>query len=165
VKADAPALAARNALALEADARELWQQKRGRGHAALRCHATEEAAKFLVLLDAVRCPRDPRDVLERQLSRFHDHLAKGIYARYCDLEPHTLADADRFTETDRLDFYLDGPNDVDWIFPNSILFARESALYVDYVKTDEGHVWQEREVDGVGGEAVKELDEAVLALS
>jgi AbiV family abortive infection protein len=137
------ALTARNALSLEDDARELWRRKRGRAHAVLRSLATEEAAKFLILLDAVRCPRHPRDVFERQLSRFHNHLAKGVYARYCDLEPATLADADRFTKSDRLEYYLDGPNDVDWIFPNSILFARESALYVDYIETDEGHMWQE----------------------
>lgn len=137
------ALTAKNALSLEHDARELWQQKRGPGQAVLRALAAEESAKFLILLDAVRCPRDPRDVFERQLSRFHNHLAKGIYAQYCNLEPATLADADRFTERDRLEFYLDGPADVDWIFPNSILFSRETALYVDYIETDEGHMWQE----------------------
>ena len=34
---------------------------------------------------------------------------------------------------------LDGPNRVDWIFPNSIVAERDQALYVDYVRdiTDE----------------------------
>ena len=30
--------------------------------------------------------------------------------------------------------YLDGPNWVDWIFPNSISWERQQALYVDYVR-------------------------------
>ena len=30
--------------------------------------------------------------------------------------------------------YLDGPNDIDWIFPNSIKAERERAMYVDYVQ-------------------------------
>lgn len=30
---------------------------------------------------------------------------------------------------------------MDWIFRNEILQRREEALYVDYVETDEGHVW------------------------
>lgn len=30
--------------------------------------------------------------------------------------------------------YLDGPNDVDWVFPNSIKAEREQAMYVDYVQ-------------------------------
>jgi hypothetical protein len=38
-------------------------------------------------------------------------------------------------------YYLDGPNDVDWIFRNSIEAGREQALYVDYVKTDDGADW------------------------
>src|SRR5262245_25080314 len=92
------ALTVRHTLSLEDDARELWQLKRGRGHAVLRSLAAEEAAKFLILLDAVRCPRDPRDVFAEQLSRFHSHLAKGIYARYCDLEPATFSDAGCYTK-------------------------------------------------------------------
>ena len=31
-------------------------------------------------------------------------------------------------------WYLDGPNGVDWIFPNSISEKREHDLYVDYVR-------------------------------
>ena len=54
-------------------------------HAAsvLTVIAEEEAAKYLILMDAVRCPRQPADRLVRQLARFNDHLAKGIYARSC----------------------------------------------------------------------------------
>jgi len=39
--------------------------------------------------------------------------------------------------------YLDGPNDVDWIFYNEILRAREETIYVDVVENDGQHVWHD----------------------
>ncbi len=46
-------------------------------------------------------------------------------------------------ERDLRAFYLDGPNDVDWIFTNSLNAEREQALYVDYYRNDDGgHFWQ-----------------------
>jgi AbiV family abortive infection protein len=101
----------------------------------------EEAAKFLILLDAVRCPRQPSDRFSAQLRRFNDHLAKGLYARACGLCPATPAELQKFLDSYREEFYLDGPNSVDWIFRNEIHSHREEVLYVDYVATDEGRVW------------------------
>jgi len=37
--------------------------------------------------------------------------------------------------------YLDGPNDVDWIFRREIDARRERRLYVDYELSDEGGTW------------------------
>lgn len=45
--------------------------------------AEEEAAKYLILIDAVRCPKQPPSRLSNQLGRFNQHLAKGLYARAC----------------------------------------------------------------------------------
>lgn len=136
-------LVAQNALALEDAARRLREERHARGHVVVRGPAVEEAAKFLILLDAIRCPRTPSAAFGRQLGRFVNHLAKGIYAESCNWEPATFADFEQWTERERRDFHLDGPNDVDWIFPNRITSGRENAFYVDYVETDEGHQWTE----------------------
>ena len=57
----------------------------GNHHAAriLGNLAEEEAAKVLILLDAVRCPRKRQTERSRVLGYFHDHLAKGLYAEVC----------------------------------------------------------------------------------
>jgi hypothetical protein len=56
-----------NAFHLERDARLLWNQGGARGHRALISHAKEEAAKVLILLDAVRCPRRSDGLFSRHL--------------------------------------------------------------------------------------------------
>jgi len=103
--------------------------------------AEEEAAKALILIDTVRCPRRPADRFAKQLGRFNDHLAKGLYAKAYMMHPATLADLQAYIDIDRKDFYLDGPNDVDWIFRNDVIQQREGALYVDYVAYDEEKKW------------------------
>lgn len=57
------------------------------------------------------------------------------------MRPTSLAELQRYLDDDRADFYLDGPNEVDWIFRNAIIDAREGTLYVDYVQRDDGHHW------------------------
>ena len=54
----------------------------GQHHASriLTLIAQEEAAKYLILIDAIRCPRLPPKRRACQLRRFYDHLAKGLYA-------------------------------------------------------------------------------------
>ena len=46
----------------------------------------------------------------------------------------------RLVDILRREFYLDGPNDVDWIFRNQILDSRESRLYVDLIADEEGRL-------------------------
>ncbi len=98
--------------------------------------ATEEAAKVLILVDAVRCPPDKHKEKSRTLSYFHEHLAKGIYAKVADWRPVNFAEIMSGVNYERREYYLDGPNDVDWIFPNSITQQREDDLYVGYVRDD-----------------------------
>ena len=95
--------------------------------------AEEEAAKVLILVDAVRCPRDKKS---RTLAYFYEHLAKGIYAEVCKWRPADFAEVMRGVEHERVEHYLDGPSDVDWIFPNRITQQREDELYVGYVRDD-----------------------------
>jgi AbiV family abortive infection protein len=129
-----------NANALLQDSALLASSKRNRAARILHHLTEEEAAKVLILLDAVRCPRGT-DALSRQLARFNDHLAKGIYAEYVGIKPATYREALQFIDHHRREYYLDGPNDVDWIFRNWILETREESLYVDHVDTDDGHLW------------------------
>ena len=42
--------------------------------------ANEECGKYLILLDAVRCHRNPPETLVKHLAKAGEHLAKGIYA-------------------------------------------------------------------------------------
>lgn len=98
--------------------------------------AAEEAAKVLILVDAVRCPKNKGEERSRTLGYFYDHIAKGIYAKVCDWRPMDLAEVRKGIDSERKERYLDGPNDVDWIFPNSITQQREDRLYVGYVCDD-----------------------------
>lgn len=119
--------------------------------AAEQCHASriirmvaqEEAAKFLILIDAIRCPRNPSKRFIAHLGKFNDHLAKGLYARACNWRPATLDELQKHLDFFRQELYLDGPNDVDWIYYNDILQERTDVLYVDYVAPDEGHHWSD----------------------
>lgn len=105
--------------------------------------AEEEAAKFLILLDFVRCPRSLQKPRSRQLGYFYDHLAKGIYAEYCSWRPVDFAEVAHHVDLRRQAFYLDGPLGVDWIFNNDILNRRVDRLYVNYVGDDDGNCyWQ-----------------------
>lgn len=130
-----------NAVRLYDGATKVAQAGRSRASKVLEAIAEEESAKFLVLMDAVRCPKQPGARFAGQLSRFSEHLAKGLYARACTWRPTTLGELQEYIDHDRQEFYLDGPNESDWIFRNQIHQDRESTLYVDYVATDEGHSW------------------------
>ena len=99
----------------------------------LEYFAAEEAAKVLILVDAVRCPKNKGAEKSRTLGYFYDHIAKGIYAKVCDWRPIDLAEVWKGVDDERRELYLDGPNDVDWIFPNSIAERRENRLYVGYI--------------------------------
>ena len=69
------------------------------------------------------------------LKRFHGHVAKHIHAMACDFPRITsFRELSNFVESECRPWYLDGPNGVDWVFPNSISEKREHDLYVDYVQ-------------------------------
>lgn len=130
-----------NANGLWNDALSAHGQSRFRAAALLRTFAAEEAAKYLILIDAIRCPRTDSAQFGTQLGRFNNHLAKGIYAEYADARPATFGEVQHSVDDQRETLYLDGPNEIDWIFPNRILRSREELIYVDYVESDEGYEW------------------------
>lgn len=119
----------------------LTDGSRPRGALMLEAQAQEEAAKVLILLDLVRLGwRDPLKV-KVQIARFYDHLSRCIYAEVSTMRPADLAEVCRLVEDMRQAYYLDGPNDVDWIFRNQLLSSREDGLYVDYVRYEDGAAW------------------------
>ena len=122
-----------NAVDLNESAYHLHQAGRFRTSEIMSGFAEEEAAKVLMLIDFVRCPRD-FDGRGRLLKRFYSHVAKRIYAMTCEY-PNiaSFGELKGLVDQERRSWYLDGPNDVDWIFPNAISTEREQALYVDYV--------------------------------
>jgi AbiV family abortive infection protein len=134
-----------NALQLWRDAKLLAARRRPQGFQIIKLLAEEEAAKFHILLDATRCPRNPSDRFSRHLKYFSEHLARGLYTEYYQWRPMTLAEARSHIDRERQALYLDGPNDVDWIFRNDIERRREEAMYVDYVAVrdhfHDEHVW------------------------
>ena len=126
------ALIAEAANTIYASAKALSIQEHGRGSNILLGVAKEEASKYLILLDAIRCPRSPKQSLQKHLKRFSHHLARGIYAEASWWRVGTFGQLRKYVDMERADFFLDGPNDVDWIFRNEITREREEALYVDY---------------------------------
>jgi AbiV family abortive infection protein len=139
--------AARGLRLILANALNLWRgasfgKRAGynQGAIILRGLAEEEAAKFHILLDAIRCPSSQR--LGEHLRRhFYDHLARGIYVRHYELSPHEFADVKRIVNDSRVALYLDGPEGFEWIFRNQILERREQEIYVDYVQSETDHFW------------------------
>lgn len=129
-----------NATRLQEASQSLVDAEHAQGSQILNMLAQEEAAKFLILMDAVRCPRTFPE-RGRQLGYFHDHLARGIYATLASARPVDLAELECYADLLRATLYLDGPNDVDWIFRNRLQAEREEVMYVDYVETSDGHEW------------------------
>ncbi len=134
-------LIAEQVTTLHGDLRHLIEVGRRRSAAVVDGLAQEEAAKPLILLDVVRMGWRDQALVQRQLRRFYDHLARGIYARVVDVRPADLAEVRRYVDNLRRSHYLDGPNDVDWIFRNEIMAEREDGLYVDYVMAEDERFW------------------------
>lgn len=107
--------------------------------------AVEEAAKVLILIDVVRCPPSRHRDLSRTVGYFDNHLAKRIYAEACSWRPVSFEELKQYAGQATRSYYLDGPKDVDWIFPNDVKARREREIYVDYIKdvTEENgeYIW------------------------
>lgn len=134
-------LIAQHASRLAEAAVRLAEDHQGRAMRVMELIASEEAAKYLVLLDAVRCPIHPPRRRVRQLKRFNNHLPKGIYAASVNARPAHFGELLGFIRSMRQAFYLDGPTGMDWIFRNEVRSRREEALYVDYVEAEMEHRW------------------------
>jgi hypothetical protein len=123
---------------LDSDLSVLAKAERWRGLDILAAQADEEAAKALILLDFVRMDPGNQEASARQLGYFYNHLARSIYVEMVQMRPAEFAEVRGLVDMMRLSHYLDGPNDVDWIFRNPLLAKREESLYVDYIQEEDG---------------------------
>lgn len=128
---------------LHSDAEFLYEDGRTRGGAVVDSLAVEQAAAFLILLDLARVGwKVPQELLRGQIKRFYVHRQRGMYVEAYGGRPADLAEIERLLLHYRRSRFLDGPNDVDWIFRNEIDAQRESALYVDYIASEDGDYWE-----------------------
>lgn len=116
----------------------------GREAAVLDGFATEEAAKILILVDAVRCP--PKLIsskLKSIVDSFYNHLARLIYAEATSWRPTDLKELRAYVDTARRGHYIEGSAG-EYIMPNDTLYDRESRLYVDIEAYQDGTLtWNE----------------------
>lgn len=110
-----------------------------RGHQVLNVFATEEAAKILIILDMARCGWNNSAAKSRLLKAFYNHVLRHVYAQVHQGSPADYAEVAEYVEALSATHYLDGPNDVDWIFRNHLEATREDTLYVDRVAWGDGN--------------------------
>ena len=140
-------------------AQSLWRSSRelektgSREAALLRILAEEEAAKALVLMDAVRCPsRLAASRIRKIVGWFYCHLARLIYAEAASWRPTNVLQLREYVDQQRKTHYLEGYAG-EYIMPNWCLYARESVLYADIeIGEDKELVWSDplRSVLGSG---------------
>jgi hypothetical protein len=126
---------------LERDLGALWQDDGRRGARILDAQADEEAAKAMMLLDLVRINPAAEEAFDRQIRHFYNHLARCIYVEMAEMRPAAFSEVKSLVGLFRPSLYLDGPNDVDWIFRNELLARREEGLYVDLIQEEGGERW------------------------
>lgn len=100
--------------------------------------AEEEAAKILILMDAVRCP--PKLVsskLKRIIGWFYDHLARLIYVEAVTWKPMHLTQLREYVDRQRRGHYIEG-HAGEYIMPNWTVYERESRLYADVEAYQDG---------------------------
>jgi hypothetical protein len=125
-----------------ADAEKQLPREHQRARAILIGQAEEEAAKILILLDAVRCPPKRQKALKRTLANFYNHLARLIYVAASGWHAWTLPELVRYVDLDRTSHYLDGRYGPEFLFRNDLLDKREGFLYADLVDEDGTLVWR-----------------------
>lgn len=165
VIADGLALIVENARSLRDDAAYLYDGGRVRAAEIMVGLADEEAAKVLILLDLVRVGVSDREMVKQQTTRFYEHLARCIYAEMAHMAPASFSEIEKLVNLERRSHYLDGPNDVDWIFRNQLISEREQRLYVDCVVDEDGPRWSSpRRFESMGFGPLTEAPNLVVAL-
>lgn len=104
----------------------------------LRGFAKEEAAKILILIDVLRCPKYLlAGKLPIIVGRFYGHLERLIYAQLTEWWCEDVTRMRKMVEPLRQTHYLEG-NMGEYILPNSAVYQRESKLYADIEAYEDG---------------------------
>lgn len=104
----------------------------------LKGHAEEEAAKILILMDIMRCPR--KLIAGRigvLMGWYYDHLARLLYAEACRWHPINLKELRNIIDRRRVSHFLEGGMG-EFIVPNDLIYRRETRLYADIEALDDG---------------------------
>ena len=127
-------------------AQNLWRGSRKLGKEmpreadVLQGFAEEEAAKALILMDAVRCPRLLiASKMGAIVGWFYDHLARLIYAEACSWRPGDVEELREYVDSSRKTHYLEGYVG-EYIVPNWNLYERERRLYGDIEADESGEL-------------------------
>jgi len=128
----------KSAEGLDASSRALKDNARARK--ILEGHASEEGAKILILLDYVRCPLGLSQFAQRTLWKFYDHGTRLIYADACNWRPTDVDELRRYVDRERRSHYLEGFAG-EYILPNSNIYQRESSLYADLTRQQDGRFY------------------------
>lgn len=116
-----------------------------RAREILEGHASEEGAKILILLDYARCPLGLSEFAQRSLWKFYDHGTRLIYADACHWRPTDLNELRGYVDRERRSHYLEGFAG-EYILPNSNIYQRESRLYADLTRQQDGSfLWNDPE--------------------
>jgi hypothetical protein len=133
------------------DASQHLRHSASREAKVLEGFAREEAAKILILMDAVRCP--PKLIasrLNRIIGWFYDHLARLIYAEAIGWKPMHLAQLREYVDRQRRGHFLEGSAG-EYILPNWTIYQRESGLYVDVEAHQDGTLMWNSPSDAYSG--------------
>ena len=123
------------------NAKKYWEASRKlkdnpREGSVLQGFAEEEAAKILILMDAVRCPRSLiSSKMGNIASWFYNHLARLIYSEAVRWKPMNVTQLREYVEEYRKSHSLEGYVG-EYILPNWSVYERESLLYVDITCVD-----------------------------
>lgn len=100
--------------------------------------AEEEAAKILILMDAVRCPSHlTHTKIGAIVGRFYEHLARLIYAEAQGWSPAHVSQLREYVDAQRKAHYLEGIAG-EYILPNWNVARREGRLYADIEAYEDG---------------------------
>lgn len=100
--------------------------------------AAEEAAKTLILMDMLRCPKTKRASRNGAFVRwFYDHLARLIYAEAVSWRPTDKGQLRSYVDLQRRSHVTDGAIG-EYIVPSGPVPDRERRLYADVEKLDDG---------------------------
>ncbi|MDP9813335.1 hypothetical protein J2W42_006208 [Rhizobium tibeticum] len=109
-----------------------------RESSVLKGHAEEEAAKILILMDIVRCPKKRiAGRIGTLMSWYYDHLSRLLYAEACQWRPVDLKELRKIIDQRRVTHYLEGGMG-EFIAPNDLIYQRETRLYADIEGLDDG---------------------------
>lgn len=136
--AEGMSLLAEHVSVLSDDAERLALAGGTRGARVIDSFIVEAVGSYLILADLARAGWKDSELVGEQATRFYDHLARAVYVDSTAARPATLGELRAYVGTLRPQFYLDGPEDTNWIFRNDLLAEREEVLYVDYVHYDDG---------------------------